>query len=182
MEAALQLFTDKGFAGASTREIVEMCGVTKPTLYYHFSSKDNLYRSILENIFQRFNREITRTSAEELPPRAKLLKIVRFHLDHCHESPEEVKLIMMAIYRSDPSLPEVDIGTIGRPIVETIAEIIRIGGRDEIYKVGDPIQSSLHLIGMIHLQILLILNNEGKLPLSRAEDILATFLKGIEKR
>lgn len=182
MEAALRVFTEKGFAGASTREIVETCGVTKPTLYYHFGSKDNLYRSILEEIFNRFNRNIARIAAEELPPREKLLKVVRFYLDHCHESPREVKLILMAIYRGDPSLPEVDIGTIGRPIVESIAGIIRDGGEAGVFKEGEPLPLSLQLIGMIHIQILLILNNGRKLPLSRPEEILATFLEGIERR
>jgi len=182
MEAALRVFTEKGFAGASTREIVEICGVTKPTLYYHFGSKDNLYRSILEDIFQRFNREIALIAAEELPPRTKLLNIIRFYLDHCHESPLEVKLILMALYRSDPSLPDVDIGTVGRPIVESISGIILDGGEAGIFKEGGHLQLSLQLIGMIHIQILLILNDRGNLPLSRPEEILATFLGGIEKR
>jgi AcrR family transcriptional regulator len=182
MDAALRVFTEKGFAGASTREIVEICGVTKPTLYYHFGSKDNLYRSILEEIFERFNREIARIAAEELPPRTKLLNVIRFYLDHYRESPREVKLILMALYRSDPSLPDIDIGTGGRPIVESIAVIIRDGGEAGVFKESNPLQLSLQLIGMIHIQILLILNDRGNLPLSRPEDILATFLGGIERR
>lgn len=182
MGAALQLFTKKGFAGASTREIVETCGVTKPTLYYHFGSKDNLYRYLLEEIFNRFNREIARIAGEELPPQTRLLKVVQFNLNYCHESPREVKLILMAIYRSDPSLPEVDIKPVGRPIVESIAGIIRAGEDAGVFREGDPFQLSLQLIGMIHIQILLILNNEEKLPLSRAEEIFNTFLKGIARR
>jgi len=182
LEAALRVFTEKGFAGASTREIVEICGVTKPTLYYHFGSKDNLYRSILKEIFERFNREIARIAAEELPPRKKLLKVVRYYLDHCRESPREVKLILMAIYRSDSSHPDVDIGTVGWPIVESIAGIIRDGKLTGTFKEVEPLQLSLQLIGMIHIQVLLILNDEGKLPLSRPEEILSTFLEGIERR
>jgi len=182
MNAALRLFTEKGFSRASTREIVEMCGVTKPTLYYHFGSKDNLYRSILKDIFDRFDREITLIVSAELPPLDKLLTVVRFYLNHCHESPREVKLILMAIYRSDPSLPDVDIRTIGQPMVESIAEIIREGEEAGVLKEGNPLQLSLQLLGMIHIQILLILNNEDKLPWSKPEEILATFLEGIEKR
>jgi len=182
MKAALQLFTEKGYAGASTREIVESCGVTKPTLYYHFGSKDHLYRSILKEIFNRFNRDVVRISSEILPPRTKLLKVIRFYLDHCRESPREVKLILMAIYQTDPSLPDVDIGTIGRPMVESIAGIIREGEDAGAFKAGDPLRLSLHLLGMIHIQTLLILNNEDKLPRSKPDDILATFLEGIEKR
>ena len=182
MESALRVFTEKGFAGASTREIVEASGVTKPTLYYHFSSKDNLYRSILEEIFERFNREIARIAAEDLPPRDKLLKVTRYYLDHCQESPREVQLILMAIYRSDSSLPDIDIGTVGRAAIESIAEIIRNGEQAGAFKEGESLQLSLQLIGMIHIQILLLLNDESNLPLSRPEEIVATFLEGIERR
>ena len=154
MEAALRVFTEKGFAGASTREIVEIGGVTKPTLYYHFGSKDNLYRSILEDIFDRFNREISQIVSAELLPLDKLLTVVQFYLNHCHESPREVKLILMAIYRSDPSLPDVDIRTIGQPMVESIAEIIWEGEKAKVLIKGNPLQLSLQLLGMIHIQIL----------------------------
>jgi TetR/AcrR family transcriptional regulator len=34
LKAALELFTKKGFAATSVREIVEIAGVTKPVLYY----------------------------------------------------------------------------------------------------------------------------------------------------
>ena len=38
-KAAIGLFTEKGYAACSTREICERAGVTKPVLYYHFHSK-----------------------------------------------------------------------------------------------------------------------------------------------
>ncbi len=48
MLEAARLFTRKGFAATSVREIVEAAGVTKPTLYYYFKSKDDLFLSILD--------------------------------------------------------------------------------------------------------------------------------------
>ena len=42
MDAAFHLFTNRGYAATSVREIVEMAGVTKPSLYYHFESKDGI--------------------------------------------------------------------------------------------------------------------------------------------
>ena len=44
LKAAMRLFAKKGYAGASTREICETAGITKPVLYYHFRSKQHLYR------------------------------------------------------------------------------------------------------------------------------------------
>lgn len=50
--AALDLFADRGFDGATTRAIAERAGVTQPLLNYHFSSKDELWRAAVDNIFE----------------------------------------------------------------------------------------------------------------------------------
>ena len=47
-QAAMELFAEKGYAATATREICEHAGVTKPTLYYYFQSKENLYRKLVE--------------------------------------------------------------------------------------------------------------------------------------
>jgi len=48
LETATGLFAEKGYAGASVREIVEKAGVSKPVLYYYFKSKEGLFYAILE--------------------------------------------------------------------------------------------------------------------------------------
>ena len=42
LRAAVCVFDRKGYAAASVREIVEIAGVTKPALYYHFGSKEGV--------------------------------------------------------------------------------------------------------------------------------------------
>ncbi|PKQ26267.1 MAG: hypothetical protein CVT64_04000 [Actinobacteria bacterium HGW-Actinobacteria-4] len=44
---AAQLFGEKGFAETSIRDVAEALGVTKAALYYHFTSKDEIYREIV---------------------------------------------------------------------------------------------------------------------------------------
>ncbi len=44
---AARLFADRGFEATSVREIVEAAGVAKPTLYYHFQSKEGLASALL---------------------------------------------------------------------------------------------------------------------------------------
>ena len=50
MDSAVLLFTTRGYAATSVREIVEMAGVTKPALYYHFDSKEGIYLAILDDL------------------------------------------------------------------------------------------------------------------------------------
>jgi AcrR family transcriptional regulator len=42
LDVALDLFTDQGFDGTSMREIAERLGITKPSIYYHFASKEEI--------------------------------------------------------------------------------------------------------------------------------------------
>src|ERR1700709_507875 len=42
-----RLFASRGYDATSVREIVEASGVTKPTLYYHFGSKQGLAEALL---------------------------------------------------------------------------------------------------------------------------------------
>jgi AcrR family transcriptional regulator len=51
LTAALDVFSERGFDGASTREIAERAGVTQPLLNYHFSSKDELWRAAVDGVF-----------------------------------------------------------------------------------------------------------------------------------
>jgi AcrR family transcriptional regulator len=46
LNVALDLFTEKGYDGASLREIAESLGVTKAAIYYHFASKDDILMAL----------------------------------------------------------------------------------------------------------------------------------------
>ncbi len=48
LEAASELFTEQGYDATSLREIAERLGFTKAALYYHFQSKDEILRALLE--------------------------------------------------------------------------------------------------------------------------------------
>jgi AcrR family transcriptional regulator len=48
IEAALCLFSEKGFRGVTTRELAAAVGVTEPVLYQHFKTKSDLFRALVE--------------------------------------------------------------------------------------------------------------------------------------
>ena len=55
LAAAVDLFADRSFAGATTREIAARAGVSQPSLNYHFHSKDVLWRAAVDSLFARLN-------------------------------------------------------------------------------------------------------------------------------
>ena len=59
LAAALDLFSELSFDGATTREIATSAGVTQPLLNYHFSSKDELWQAAVDGLFTELNRALT---------------------------------------------------------------------------------------------------------------------------
>jgi AcrR family transcriptional regulator len=60
LAAAVDLFSERSFDGATTREIAQRAGVTQPLLNYHYRSKDELWRAAVDSLFD----ELRRTMAE----------------------------------------------------------------------------------------------------------------------
>lgn len=48
VEAATDLFAEMGYEGTSLRDVAERCGMTKAALYYHYTDKEALLRSVVE--------------------------------------------------------------------------------------------------------------------------------------
>ncbi len=53
IDAALTLFAQKGFNGTRTKEIAEAAGTSEPLIFWHFKSKEDIYREALRTLFGR---------------------------------------------------------------------------------------------------------------------------------
>jgi AcrR family transcriptional regulator len=70
MAKALELFSAKGYEGVSISELTEAAGITKPTLYYYFGSKDGLFEAVCQSHYTRLNTIITENSVYSPNPRS----------------------------------------------------------------------------------------------------------------
>lgn len=88
IEAALGVFSDKGYEAASTREIAVGAGVSEITLFRHFGNKENLFREALESrapvslLTESLAQRMTGDLREDLTHLAQTYLQVQFkHLD-----------------------------------------------------------------------------------------------------
>jgi AcrR family transcriptional regulator len=73
MRASARLFSEKGYHRVTTREIAKACGIKSATIYYHFSSKKEILKSLFsfytnERFKERPDVNKLLLMAEELPP------------------------------------------------------------------------------------------------------------------
>ena len=86
--AAIMLFSRQGYEGTSIAEIATLAGVAKPLIHYHFSSKEELWYSAIDEAFGAVLKELEafRTAASNLPAEQviALLAATSVQLAHRH--------------------------------------------------------------------------------------------------
>jgi AcrR family transcriptional regulator len=58
VDAALRVFSEGSYAGATTADLARAAGVSEPILYRHFASKRDLYFACLDEAWQRIRERI----------------------------------------------------------------------------------------------------------------------------
>ncbi|MEV5833297.1 helix-turn-helix domain-containing protein [Nocardia sp. NPDC052112] len=82
-EVARELFAQRGVQRTGLQEIADRLGITKPALYYHFSSREELVRSIVQPIIDEEEAFLADQEAlRKVEPRALLEGYFDFHYRH----------------------------------------------------------------------------------------------------
>src|SRR5687768_6227510 len=84
-DQARKLFSEKGYSGANTGELVERAKVTKGALYHHFSNKRELYLAVVEDMEQELTARIEAAGAATRDPWNRLQAMCRAYLDSCRD-------------------------------------------------------------------------------------------------
>lgn len=84
LDAAARLFKEKGYAGTRQEDIADAAAIKAASVYYHFSSKEELLGEVLDQGIERCFEAVT-AAVDALGPeasfRARLLAAVGAHLD-----------------------------------------------------------------------------------------------------
>jgi AcrR family transcriptional regulator len=62
IDAARELFADRGYTAVATEEIVRSAGVTRGALYHHFAGKRELFEAVYEDIERRLVEQIAQSA------------------------------------------------------------------------------------------------------------------------
>src|SRR5690348_5370610 len=74
LEAAKIVFLRDGYSGASMDTVSREAGVSKATLYAHFTSKEKLFAAVISGECTRHIRMLEQVEAERLPIREALIR------------------------------------------------------------------------------------------------------------
>ncbi|BFH61018.1 TetR/AcrR family transcriptional regulator [Paenibacillus azoreducens] len=88
MEAAIRIFSRKGFNGSTMQDVADACGMSKATLYQHYKSKDQLLLSIFYMVNDRIYYKLQSVMHQGDFPAEECLRqqielLIRDCLSHC---------------------------------------------------------------------------------------------------
>lgn len=93
LDGARKLASKKGFQGMTTAALAKMLGVTEPVLYRHFKSKDDLFRSLLQDVVSSLTGDLERLALAEADPIEKLRSMAAAYPSLANERAESFDLI-----------------------------------------------------------------------------------------
>lgn len=105
LQAALDLFSEKGFEGASVRDIAARAGVIHGLIKYHFNNKDELWKAAVDYLFERQDLELKPPAGyDDLPPREQAKNWMRRYVHYCARHPEHARIMVQESIRDSDRL------------------------------------------------------------------------------
>jgi len=101
LEAARQVFLDKGLEGARMQEIADRAGINKALLHYYFRNKEKLFEHVFESVIASFIPQVLHLMGSDEPIPDKIRQFVSIYLDVIYENPFIPRFILHEMNR-DP--------------------------------------------------------------------------------
>lgn len=140
LDAALEVFSQHGFRGATLDQIAEVAGLSKPNLLYYFPSKDAVHKALLTGLLDTWLDPL-RAMDPKGEPVAEVLGYVRRKLDLARDYPRESRLFAGEILQGAPRMREAIEGDLKRLVEDKATVLTRWMDEGRIARV-DPV----HLI------------------------------------
>jgi AcrR family transcriptional regulator len=80
--AASRLFQSRGFANTSLQDVAEAVGIPKGNFYYHFRTKDDIVRAVVEHRLGALDAELAALEKGSRDPGKRLVRFVQAMLTH----------------------------------------------------------------------------------------------------
>lgn len=138
LAAAETEFSEKGLYGARVDDIVRSAGVNKSMLYAYFGSKEALYKTVLEAVYQRLNQWEAPiiACANELDGQEAIRKLVNLYFAYLRENETYVRMVMWENLHRARYFDEQGLAQVRNPIRRALRQILANSQAQGVFREG----------------------------------------------
>lgn len=135
MDASLELFSEKGYDNATMQDIMELSGMSKGAIYYHFKDKAAIYRTLCNDLCgDTFSYLIELISDDSLSAQ----EVMDRFLECAINSPTKRKLLRAEWGQKNPDFLQQTLTISLNQCAPLIAQVIKRGIQEGAYTAADP--------------------------------------------
>jgi TetR/AcrR family transcriptional regulator len=144
--AAEEVFAELGYDGARMDDVAERVGLRRASLVYYFRDKQTLYEVLLDDLFANLAERYGAALAGAGSPAERMLQCIDVWAEQVEKRPGLLRISLWEIARATTARPA-PLASRVRPIVELIAEAVRAGQRDGVFRDVDPVGFVMSVAG-----------------------------------
>ena len=177
VQAAVELFSRRGFRGTTTREIAEAAGISEAAVFKYFATKEDLYTAIIETKARTDEVIAKAAAAAARRDDAGVFRAVGLHfLGEVQRDPTLMRLLLFSALEGH-ELSEMFFRSRVRRLHEFLAEYIRAGTADGRFRSLDPLLAARAFLGMVFHNLLIHeLFGVKREPTQGVHEVVETFV------
>ncbi len=138
LEHATRLFAARGYDGTTLQQIADAVGIRKPSLLYHFPSKEELRRSVLEQVLAHGNQVLPQLLLAASSSHGQFDGVLGEMVAFFSADPDRARLLLREILDRPRETREL-MGRLVRPWITATCDYIRKGQeRGRLWPEVDP--------------------------------------------
>ncbi len=160
LETALKLFSNYGYEATGVQEICERTGITKPTLYHYFGSKQGLLDAVLAEKMLPLMRTLSLAAEYKHDLVTNITEILRLMLSYARAEPLFYRLQLGLSFASPKSEAYLAIQPFLKQQTELLTELFKQAANDHGNMLGREETYALSLMGTANTYALQVLNGQ----------------------
>jgi AcrR family transcriptional regulator len=152
IEVAVRLFSQKGFRGATTKEIASAAGVNEAIIFRHFATKSELYAAIIDRKANSAELKALRSALAEAIAQSddrRFFETLAFHLLEFHERDDTAMRLLLYSALEGHELAEMITRNHILKTHQQVAEYVKKRMADGVFRRMDPMVAVRGFMGMV---------------------------------
>lgn len=154
-QAAIDVFSEKGFDKATMDDIAARANVAKGTIYYHFKSKEELFLFLVEEGVELLKEAVESKLSDEMSPREQLQLIVREQVEFFGNYRDFCVILLREAWGGEDR--QFEFRKMIRSYMYLIEKVLKEGIESGDFHPVDPEYAAAGLFGMVSISALHIL-------------------------